>query len=155
MRVLFICTGNVCRSPLAEGYLKFLLHGRNVNTIEVDSAGIAALSGAPPFECAQNVAQEHQFDISNKIARQLTTDIIRDADRIFCMETWQAQVVMSMDPKSISKVALLGSFHPDRKPLMQIPDPVQFDFPETMRTFQVIKISVEGFFQTLVSQVGA
>ena len=55
----------------------------------------------------------------------------------------------------VSKVALLGSFHPDARPLFQIPDPAEFDFPETLRTFQVIKPSVESLFQTLMNKVGA
>ena len=155
MRVLFICTGNVCRSPLAEGYLKLLLDRRNIAGVEVASAGVAALTGAPPFECALSVAEEYQFDISGKTASQLTLEMIAESDRIFCMEAWQAQAVMQMDPRSVSKVALLGSFHPDARPLFQIPDPAEFDFPETLRTFQVIKTSVEGLFQTLTSRVGA
>lgn len=154
LRVLFICTGNVCRSPLAEGYLKFLLTQRGIQGVDVESAGVAALSGASPFECATSVAEEYRFDISGKTARQLTAELIRDFDRIFCMEAWQAQAVMQMDPGAVSKVALLGSFHPDGRPLLQIPDPAEFDFPETLRTFQAIKASVEGFFQSLTSRVG-
>ena len=45
MRVLFVCTGNVCRSPLAEGYLKFLVKQGNLQDVEVESAGVAALAG--------------------------------------------------------------------------------------------------------------
>lgn len=155
MRVLFICTGNVCRSPLAEGYLKYLVAQGALQEVEVDSAGVAALTGAPPFECAISVAQEFQFDISSKIARQLTPELIRSSDRIFCMETWQAQAVMQMDPQSIKKVALLGSFHPEGRPLHQIPDPAEFDFPETLRTFRAIKAAVDGFYRALTSQVPA
>jgi glycine hydroxymethyltransferase len=155
MRVLFICTGNVCRSPLAEGYLKFLVSRGGLPDVEVQSAGVAALTGAPPFECAISVAQEFKFDISSKIACQLTPDLIRSSDRIFCMETWQAQAVMQMDPHSVKKVALLGSFHPEGRPLHQIPDPAEFDFDETLRTFQAIKAAVEGFYRTIASQVPA
>lgn len=155
MRVIFVCTGNVCRSPLAEGYLKFLVKQGNLQDVEVESAGVAALTGAPPFECAISVAQEFKFDISSKTGCQLTPDLIRSADRVFCMETWQAQAVMQMDPQSLKKVALLGSFHPDGRPLHQIPDPAEFDFAETLRTFRAIKEAVEGFYKTIASQVPA
>ena len=154
LRVLFICTGNVCRSPLAEGYLKSLLAQRGVQGVDVESAGVAALSGAPPFECATSVAEEYHFDISGNTARQLTPELIQSSDRILCMEAWQAQAVMQMDPRSVNKVALLGNFHPDGRSLFQIPDPAEFDFPETLRTFQAIKASVEGLFQSLLSRVG-
>ena len=152
MKVLFVCTGNVCRSPLAEGYLKSLLEEAQIKDIEVYSAGVAALVGAPPFECAQGVAEKYSFDISSKLAEQLTPDLIKQFDKIFCMETWQAQAVMQMDPRSIQKVALLGSYHPEGRPLFQIPDPAEFELPETLHTFLAIKASVEGFVSTLQSR---
>jgi protein-tyrosine-phosphatase len=118
----------------------------------VHSAGVAALVGAPPFECAQGVAQKFSFDISSNLAQQITPELIRQYDKIFCMETWQAQAVMQMDPRSMQKVVLLGSYHPEGRPLFQIPDPAEFEIPETLYTFQFIKASVEGFFSTLQSR---
>jgi protein-tyrosine phosphatase len=152
-KVLFVCTGNVCRSPLAEGYLKHLLSKNGLNGVEVSSAGIAALVGAPPFECAIEVAQKHGFDISEHIARQITGPLIEDIDRIFCMESWQVSIAKEMDPKRARRVALLGSFHPEKSPQFQIPDPSDFTTPETLITFDLIKPSVEAFFASLTSEI--
>lgn len=145
MKVLFICTGNVCRSPLAEGYLRFLLEQKSMKGIEVLSAGIAALAGSNPFSGAQAVALKYNFDISAKTAQQVTTAMIQDADRVLCMETYQASAVMQRDPHSSNKIGLLGTYHPKHKSLLQIPDPLDFDFEETLITFQTIKDSVEGY----------
>lgn len=155
MRVLFVCTGNVCRSPLAEGYLKHLLQENHVTDVDVQSAGVSALAGCPPFDCALSVARDFNFDISQKRGCRLTPELIQNSDRIFCMESWQAQAVMQMEPRSVRKVALLGSFHPEGRPLFQISDPAKFEVPETLRAFELIKASVEGFFQSVAGQVRA
>jgi protein-tyrosine-phosphatase len=152
MKVLFVCTGNVCRSPLAEGYLKSLLANNKMNGVEVSSAGIAALVGAPPFECAIEVAQKHGFEIGDHIARQITVPLIEETDHIFCMESWQANIVKDLTPEFEQRIALLGSFHPNNSPLFQIPDPADFTVPETLITFDLIKSSVETFFSSLTRQ---
>jgi protein-tyrosine phosphatase len=153
MKILFVCTGNVCRSPLGEGYLKSLLTKNGLNGVEVSSAGIAALVGAPPFECAMEVAQKHGFNISDHIARQITSPLIEDMDRIFCMESWQANIVKEMEPKRAKRVILLGSFHPNNSPQFQIPDPADFTVPETLITFDLIKPSIENFYASLTTEI--
>src|SRR5437764_9544096 len=107
MNVLFICTANVCRSPLAEGYLKALLDQRKLSDFQISSAGVAALTGARAFDCAIEVARKFDFDISTHRARQLTPDHIRDADRIFCMEAWQASAVLEMHRHAKQRMALI------------------------------------------------
>jgi protein-tyrosine-phosphatase len=152
MKVMFVCTGNVCRSPLAEGYFKELLKQKKVSGIEVASAGVAALVGAQPFECAQEVAKIHEFDISSKTGIQLTPELIRQYDRIYCMETWQAAAIMQMEPDHSAKVCLLGSCDSNGKNQKQIPDPRDFTFPETLRTFEAIKDALEALLKQVTKQ---
>lgn len=155
MKVLFVCTGNVCRSPLAEGYFKALLNQKNVKGIEVASAGVAALVGAQPFECALEVAKVHDFDISRKSGAQLTPQLIREYDHVYCMESWQASVAMQMEPAHSGKINLLGSCHPDGKSHIQIPDPRDFTFPETLRTFEAIKESLDTLFEQVSKETSS
>src|SRR3990172_11733241 len=149
MKVLFVCTANVCRSPLAEGYLKHLLRVVSPQLLEVSSAGLAALPGASAFDCAIEVARLHDFDLTKHRARQLTAFMLDETDNVLFMESWQAAKVMDLDPKFSHKVGLLGSYHPQQNRLLQIPDPRQFDVTETSRTFQFIKNAVENYLTTL------
>lgn len=148
-KILFICTANVCRSPLAEGYFRYLLEANRQPEIEVSSAGILALSGARAFPCAVSVAENFGFDLSGHTARRLTMEVAEEADLILCMETWQAGSVIDIDPKFMGKVQLLGSHHPGSNRLFQIPDPRSFTVQETAKTFDLIRPSVETVLQKL------
>jgi protein-tyrosine phosphatase len=153
MKVLFICTANVCRSPLAEGYLKYLLKSRPVPDVFVESAGVMALTGSPAFECAVEVAQVSGFDISAHRARRLTSSMGDEAGLILCMETWQAKEVLNLNPDWLAKVSLLGKYHSNQRSLFQIPDPREFTTEHTMDVFQLIRDSVNNLYQSLELQM--
>jgi protein-tyrosine-phosphatase len=84
-RILFVCTGNICRSPLAEALLKRALHERAVEEVTVESAGTGAWDGAPASEGAYLVALERGLDLSGHRARLLTREIVEDAAMILTM----------------------------------------------------------------------
>jgi protein-tyrosine phosphatase len=149
MKVLFICTANVCRSPLAEGYLKRLLKQNPISDVVVESAGVIALHGSSAYECAMEVAQQIGFDLNGHIARQITAEMAKAADQILCMETWHASRILDLDQALISKTMLLGNYHPSQKRLLQIPDPRSFTVPDTLEVFSLIRHSVEGLYKKL------
>ncbi len=85
MRLLFVCTGNTCRSPLAEGIAKRLIADRRLTGFEVSSAGTSAWPDAPASDGALLVALEHGVDLGDHRARQLSPEIVAGADLIFAM----------------------------------------------------------------------
>jgi protein-tyrosine-phosphatase len=85
MRILFVCTGNTCRSPLAEALLKEALAGRGIDSVTVSSAGTGAWDGAPASEGSYLVALEQGLDLSEHRARMLTRELVREADLILVM----------------------------------------------------------------------
>jgi len=71
LRILFVCTGNICRSPMAEGVMRTLLRQAALqDRVDVDSAGIQAREGEPPHPTAIEIAAEHGIDISTLRGRQ-------------------------------------------------------------------------------------
>jgi protein-tyrosine phosphatase len=149
VKILFLCTANVCRSPLAEGYLFSQLKGDKDSPIQVASAGIMAFPGAPAFECSVHVGRTFGFDLSQHRARQFDLQMGQEADHILCMETWQAARVMNTHPGIADKVKLLGSYHPSAQRLLQINDPRTFTIADTIKTFELIRVSVDSILTKL------
>jgi protein-tyrosine-phosphatase len=85
MRVLFVCSGNTCRSPLAEALFRRLLDESGRNDIEVLSAGTGAYEGSPASEGAYLVAIEAGLDLSAHRARLLDRELVKQADLILAM----------------------------------------------------------------------
>ncbi len=83
--VLLVCTGNICRSPLAAALMQRALGERGVEGIEVGSAGTGAWDGAPVSEGAYLVGLERGLDLSGHRARLLTRELIEQADLILTM----------------------------------------------------------------------
>lgn len=85
MHLLFVCTGNTCRSPMAESIARRLLAERQLSDVHVSSAGTSAWPDAPPSDGALLVAMEHGSDLGEHRARQLSPEIVAAADLIFAM----------------------------------------------------------------------
>jgi protein-tyrosine-phosphatase len=97
MKLLFVCTGNTCRSALAEGIARREAIERGLIDFDVSSAGTSAWNGAPASDGALLVALEHGVDLSSHRARQLTKEIVADQD-----------VVLVMGPHHLERAEALG-----------------------------------------------
>src|SRR5881394_3423638 len=81
--ILFVCTGNVCRSPMAEGLFRHAVKGRG--DYRVLSAGVGAIDGQAPSPNAVRAMRELGIDISSQRSRMLTGELVGQADYIFGM----------------------------------------------------------------------
>src|SRR5882672_7565621 len=106
--ILFVCTGNVCRSPMAEGILRHALQGRS--DYRVMSAGLGAMEGQPPSAYAVQAVKELGIDISGQRSRMLTPDLVQQADYIFGMTHSHIDTVMLLYPQVAEKTFLLREF---------------------------------------------
>jgi glycine hydroxymethyltransferase len=106
--VLFVCTGNVCRSPMAEGLFRHAAKGSS--SYRVLSAGLGAMEGQPPSAYAVQVVKELGIDISNQRSRMLTPELVQEADYIFGMTHSHIDTVMMLYPQAAEKTFLLREF---------------------------------------------
>lgn len=117
-RILVVCVGNICRSPMAVGLFINALHTTGVENIEVRSAGLDALVGHPADKIAQRLLQQKGIDISAHRAHQLNRDLMRWADLVLVMEKIQLASVEYWDPIAKGKVYRLGEWSD-----FDVPDP--------------------------------
>ena len=108
--ILFVCTGNICRSPFAEGLLKKLMQKKGLDDIVIDSAGLLALPGNSASSLAQKVAAEYDVDLSGHIAKSVKEDIIAGSDLILVMENSHAKDLLDAFPEAEDKVFLIRRF---------------------------------------------
>jgi len=117
--ILFVCTGNTCRSPMAQGIAQSLVEQLSPTgiSISVDSAGVAAGDGYPASRESVEVMSERGVNLSGHQSKMLTLELIDGADVIFTMTPSHAQAVMQMAPGSVHKVFPLDAVHPIADPI--------------------------------------
>jgi tRNA threonylcarbamoyl adenosine modification protein (Sua5/YciO/YrdC/YwlC family) len=121
----FVCTGNLCRSPMAEGILRHLVAERldvpeadlPAHGVRIDSSGTAALTGDPATPPAVAAARKWGADIAGHVARPLTPSLIRDADLIVTATGYHAEVILTFAPEAS------GRIRPMRRDRRDVKDP--------------------------------
>lgn len=110
--ILFVCTGNTCRSAMAEGMFKKMLEEKTKGNskIEVISAGISALPGISPTFEAISVMFEQGIDISQHYAQELQEELIKKADLILVMTNEHKEYIHKEFPFAQNKTFLLKKF---------------------------------------------
>jgi protein-tyrosine-phosphatase len=117
LRILFVCTGNTCRSPMAEALLRKLAKERGLQ-IEVSSAGVAATEGVPISRYAAAVLHEH--DIDDVItSRPLRLDVVQESDLILTLTQGHKQHVLHIFPEVVGKVYTLKEYAEDDRQVLQ------------------------------------
>jgi len=116
-RVLFVCTGNICRSPMAVGIAARMMADRlgsapeelPLHGVEIASAGTGAAAGLPASTSAVQVMDEQGIDIRGHQSRPITVDALLAADYIWVMTESQRECVVRLAPESASRAALVDS----------------------------------------------
>ena len=140
--ILVVCVGNICRSPTAQA----LLQNKLANTkIRVTSAGIGALVGKPVDATAAEVMHAAGYAVPDHTARQLTPDMLREADLILVMENRHLQSIHAMAPQARGKAMLLGKWLDNT----EVPDPYRQQRPAFEHVFRVMAQATDAWLPYL------
>lgn len=134
--VLFVCTGNTCRSPMAAAI------ARHLNTdpsVTIESAGVATQDGLPATPEGVEALRVIGVDPGRHRSRQLTSAMVRDADEILCMTRSHLEHVIAMDPDARGKVTTLGD--------QPIPDPIGGPIELYVDTARTLRALIERRMQ--------
>lgn len=109
--VLFVCTGNTCRSPLAEVLFRDLT--KDLADYQVGSAGVGAYSGQPASRSSAVLAKEKGLDLTKHKSRAVTVDLVENATHIFAMSRSHLAAILMNHPEAEDKVYLVSEFTAD------------------------------------------
>lgn len=144
--IIFVCLGNICRSPLAEGIAKKYAKENNLDLV-VDSAGTGDWHiGEPPCEHSITIAKKSGVDISSQRARKVTKEDFDKFDLVIGLDDSNIQNLKNLGCKNPIK---LGDFGFDGQ---DVPDPYFFDGYEGFdKVFEIIDICVKNLIKNKVS----
>lgn len=140
-RILLVCTGNICRSPLAEALLKKKLPGRTVL-----SAGTSALVGEPADALAVETGKAHGLDLSDHRAQQATRLNLFHSDLILALDGGHYEWILSHCPELRGRVFKLGRWNGDK----DVADP----FRHPREAFEEAFERIEEFTESWMSRLG-
>ena len=149
--VLFLCQGNVCRSPFAERYFRKVAGEGNLRGIRTHSAGLDVRVSAPSPDLAVRVAKTLDVDLADHRSKPVTAGMVEECDMIFVVEHRQAAFLRRTFSGQDQKIFLLSMF--DTVPLRawdytmryNIPDPYGKSEKDFLECFRRIESSIDGF----------
>lgn len=150
MRFIFLCTGNICRSPYAEHKLRAMLAREGLTGITVQSYGLAAAEARPCPEATQELGRAAGLDLSTHRARQLTPEVLEQHDQILVMEAEHLRRLRDLVPAvSSAQVRLLTDFCPGPRRPAEVPDPHRAERWGHALTCGLIDTCIEGLILAL------
>ncbi len=150
-KVLFVCLGNICRSPIAEGvFLHYCKQAGQDNQFEVDSAGTGDWhKGHLPDMRAREVCSKNGIELQHR-ARQIHLNDFSHFDQILAMDLSNHDTLMALCPEPFrNKLKLMRDFDDEANRGSDVPDPY-YSGPEMFNTvYQILEKCCHNFFQTL------
>ena len=148
MNILFVCTGNTCRSAIAEAYCNARAKEYDL-PLQAESAGIAALNGQTASEDAIEAMEElYQMDLSEHRSRQVTGTLVEQADLVLAMTGMQREIIQESYPEFSDRIHTLAGYvrqlsSEPEEPSQEIPDPYGRGKTVYLETAQNIAVQID------------
>jgi glycine hydroxymethyltransferase len=149
IRVLFVCTGNICRSPMAEGLFRFATRDRA--GIEVASAGVAAGHGQRPSENGVESLRQWNIDIRKVRSQPVTDELIEWATHIYAMTRGHLDALLTFFPEAANKSWLACEFEPALADSPEVPDPIGMGMHAYLATREHLSKAIPSLLQHVLS----
>jgi len=117
-QILFVCSGNICRSPAAEGLCRQALEQHSRRGWRVGSCGTLRIAGEPAAPFTIRALAERGVDLEDFHSRPMSIFLLREADWIICMEEHHREAVIEElggDVDLVDRIAVITEFHPEEK----------------------------------------
>ncbi|MEN8174708.1 MAG: low molecular weight protein-tyrosine-phosphatase [Pseudomonadota bacterium] len=150
-RVIFVCMGNICRSPTAHGVFRAIVEAEGLDhLVAIDSAGTHAYHvGEGPDRRAQSTARGRGIDISDLRARQVVPEDFQDYDYVLAMDADNLEVLAAACPEGMEhKVRLFMDFAPDWG-VREVPDPYYGGASGFQSVFDMVEAASRGLLEEI------
>ena len=153
--IMFVCLGNICRSPFAEKIALKICEKRNISETKFDSSGITMRDPVPSPDTAIDAATSFGVDLSSHLSKTISEEIVESSDMVITMEAWQWEELRKSFPGRKEKIFLLPLFDTEAGegekgyPLYHIPDPYGKSIEEYRSCFSRIERCVSSLIETV------
>ena len=154
LNVIFVCTGNICRSPGAEGLLKHRWKLAGKGDLEVTSMGIGGIEGEPASEYSRQLCRENGIDIESHRSRGMRIEELKEADIVFVMEMAQLRHLRLLFPAFRDKIFMLGVWPGKKTWRTTIKDPIGRPLKVYQSVYKTIDSHIDRIMPPLLALAG-
>jgi protein-tyrosine phosphatase len=149
MNIVIVCTGNTCRSPMAESILKDALikRGEVIDEFNITSAGISTIDGLDASKHSISALKEMNIDLKNHKSKLLTLGLIEKADLILTMTKTHKDIILNSMPQFSNKIFTLKEFADDKN--IDIVDP----FGGSLEVYKVTAKDIQNTINKLIDKI--